>query len=124
MRPPPSRDIFVVSRAPYKKVFPRCAMVVHHGGAGTTQSTLLAGRPSLVVAHVSDQEFWGSELERLGVGGRTLRRKGWNARKLAVGLRRVLGAPGMAERAERLAGKMAAEDGVRTAVRSIEEHLR
>jgi UDP:flavonoid glycosyltransferase YjiC (YdhE family) len=66
------RYVFKVKRAPYNKVFPRCAMVIHHGGAGTTQSALLAGRPSIIVAHVSDQFFWGAELERLRVAGYTL----------------------------------------------------
>jgi UDP:flavonoid glycosyltransferase YjiC (YdhE family) len=61
-------------------------MVVHHGGAGTTQSALLAGRPTIIVAHVSDQFFWGAELERLGVAGKTLKRKGLNSRKLAAGI--------------------------------------
>jgi UDP:flavonoid glycosyltransferase YjiC (YdhE family) len=115
--------VFVVRRSPYKKVFPQCAMVVHHGGAGTTQSTLLAGRPSIVVAHVSDQQFWGSELERLGVGGRTLKRKGLNARRLATGIRHVMATPSMTERARALAAEMVGEDGVSTAVGLIERTL-
>jgi UDP:flavonoid glycosyltransferase YjiC (YdhE family) len=73
---PSSEQTFTVQRSPYKKVFPRCSLVVHHGGAGTTQSALLTGRPAIIVAHVSDQFFWGAELERLGVAGKTLNRKG------------------------------------------------
>jgi sterol 3beta-glucosyltransferase len=116
-------DVLVVRRAPYKKVFPRCAMVIHHGGAGTTQSALLAGRPSIIVAHVSDQFFWGSELERLGVGGRTLRRKGLTARVLAHGIRRVLADPTMAGRAAAIGDKMSTEDGVARAIERIDANL-
>ena len=115
--------IFAVRRCPYQKAFPRCALVVHHGGAGTTQSTLLAGRPSIVVAHVSDQFFWGSELERLGVAARTLKRKGLKPRQLAERLSDVFASPMMTRRAEELGNLMRGEDGVATAIRLIEERL-
>ena len=111
---------FPVRWAPYREVFPRCAMVVHHGGAGTTQSALLSGRPSIIVAHVSDQFFRGAELQRLGVGGNVLRRKGLTARALAAEILRVLADPGMTARAGELGRKMSEEDGVGTAVGLIE----
>jgi len=114
---------FKVKRAPYNKVFPRCSMVVHHGGAGTTQSALLAGRPSIVVAHVSDQFFWGAELERLGVAGKTLKRKGLNARKLAAGVAQVMASPNMVSGSTALGRRMAEENGVATAIDLIERHL-
>ncbi len=114
---------FIVARAPYLKVFPQCAMIVHHGGSGTTQSTLKAGRPSVTVAHIADQFFWGAELERLGVAGRTLRRTGLKATALAREIKRVLREPGMTERAGKLALEMEQEDGVGTAVELIESRL-
>jgi sterol 3beta-glucosyltransferase len=117
------RQVFCVRRSPYKEVFSRCALVVHHGGAGTTQSALLTGRPSIVVAHVSDQEFWGSELERLGVAGRTLKRRRLTAATLAAGIRQGLAAPEMGRRAREIGTQMKAEDGVTTAVGLIERHL-
>jgi sterol 3beta-glucosyltransferase/vancomycin aglycone glucosyltransferase len=118
-----SPDVFVVRRSPYNKVFPRCSMIVHHGGAGTTQSSLLAGRPSIVVAHVSDQFFWGSELERLGVGGTTLRRRGLKPRQLARGISRVLATATLTERAIALGERMSGEDGVAIAIQLIEKSL-
>jgi UDP:flavonoid glycosyltransferase YjiC (YdhE family) len=99
-------------------------MVIHHGGAGTTQSALLAGRPSIIVAHVSDQFFWGAELERLGVAGTTLRRKGLTARQLADGVAQVSKAGGLASRARVLGTKMSSENGVQSAVGLIENLLR
>ena len=116
-------DVFAIRRSPYSKVFPRCSMIVHHGGAGTTQSSLLAGRPSVVVAHVSDQFFWGSELERLGVGGKTLNRNGLNAKQLARGISRVLSTPALTERAIDLGKRMSNEDGVAIAIELIEKNL-
>jgi UDP:flavonoid glycosyltransferase YjiC (YdhE family) len=117
---PADERVFKVRRAPYKQVFPRCAMVVHHGGAGTTQSCLLTGRPSIIVAHMADQSFWGSELERLGVAGKTPRRTRLSGKQLAEGIRHVLAAPAMAARAAALGETMARENGVATAVRLIE----
>jgi hypothetical protein len=44
-----------LQRSPYNTIFPRCAAIVHHGGAGTTQCSLMAGCPSVIVAHLADQ---------------------------------------------------------------------
>ena len=74
-----------------------------------------------MVAHVSDQFFWGSELERLGVGGTTLRRKGLNPRQLARGISHVLAKPILTERAIDLGKRMSEEGGVATAIHLIEK---
>ena len=113
--------VFKVNRSPYVNVFPRCAAIVHHGGAGTTQSSLLAGRPSVVVAHMADQFFWGAEMRRLGAGGKTLTRKSLTAAKLANAISNVLGDSSMAERALSLGQQLARENGVANAVHLIEE---
>ena len=115
--------VFKVIRAPYHKVFPKCSVVVHHGGAGTTQSTLFAGCPSVLVAHMADQFFWGSELERLGVAGPTQMRKGLSSRGLAKAISQVLASPGMRTRASALGLAMSKENGVEVAVGLIEAHL-
>ena len=116
-------NVFKVQRSPYKLIFPKCSAVVHHGGAGTTQSSLMAGCPSVIVAHMSDQFFWGSELERLGVAGPTQKRQGLSAAKLASAISKATGSPSMAERAVVLGRAMTNEDGVSVAVNAIESHL-
>jgi UDP:flavonoid glycosyltransferase YjiC (YdhE family) len=115
------RETFVLSRAPHRKVFTRCAAVVHHGGAGTVQTTLLSGCPSVVVAHLADQFFWGAELQRNGVASKPLVRKNLTPAKLAPAIRQVLDQPTMKARAEELKLKMQEEDGVGAAVKWIEE---
>ena len=77
----------------------------------------------MIVAHVSDQFFWGSELERLGAAGRTLRRKGLTAKQLADGICDVLARPDLAVQAGTLGRLMQEEDGVKNAVRLIEAEL-
>jgi len=53
---------------PHAILLPRCDLVLHHGGAGTTHATLVAGRPSLPLpcAHASDQPWWADVLRRHG----------------------------------------------------------
>jgi sterol 3beta-glucosyltransferase/vancomycin aglycone glucosyltransferase len=115
---PSGPNCLIVPRAPYARVFPRCALVVHHGGAGTTQTALRAGVPALIVAHIADQFFWGAHLAKLGAAAPPLRRHGLTARKLAKAVRGALSMSGL--RAAELGRAIAAEDGVRVAVDAIE----
>lgn len=98
---------------------PRCRAVVHHGGAGTTQTATLAGKPSVVVANISEQEHWARELRRLGVAGKLARRRSVTAAGLARRIGQVLASPEMTVRAQVLADGMRAENGVREAVALI-----
>lgn len=75
-------NVLIVQRAPHNLVFPHCSGIVHHGGAGTTQASLLAACPSVVVAHIADQPFWASELKRLGVSPGFMRRAQLSSRRL------------------------------------------
>jgi vancomycin aglycone glucosyltransferase len=58
----------VVNEANHATVFPGCAAVVHHGGAGTTAAGLRAGKPSLILWNGLDQPFWANAVKRLGIG--------------------------------------------------------
>lgn len=51
----PEKGILAIDFAPYGWIFPRAAMVIHHGGVNTTAETLRAGVPGLVVPHGYDQ---------------------------------------------------------------------
>jgi sterol 3beta-glucosyltransferase len=58
-------DVLLVSRGlPHSFLFPRCAAVVCHGGAGTVHAALAAGSPCVVVAVETfwDQLWWGQKL--------------------------------------------------------------
>ena len=45
---PSSANILYVRFISHRRVFPQCAMIVHHGGAGTTHTATRAGVPSIV----------------------------------------------------------------------------
>lgn len=109
----------MMQRVPHPQIFPYCAAVVHHGGAGTTQTATLCGCPSVVVAHVSDQFFWGTQLKRLGVAPRLLYRHTVTAKNLAREIQRVIETPKMSENAKTLGRSLRKEDGVKVAVEQI-----
>ncbi len=115
--------IFYLGSAPHAVLFPRCELVVHHGGAGTTQAALRAGRPSVVVAHIAEQEIWGRELERAGVAGKPLLRRHASAARIGDAITGVIRSTHNLERAKALGAVLAREDGVATAVRMIGERF-
>jgi len=49
-------------------VLPSCAVLVQHGGAGTTMTGLACGVPQLILPHVSDEHFNGERLAVTGAG--------------------------------------------------------
>ena len=122
-RPSTDRLLFV-KRTPHNLVFPRCAAVVHHAGAGTTHTTLRAGVPSVPVPHVSDQFGWSEELHRLGVAPQPLRRARLNGRRLASRIMKVINAPRMKQAAMEISARMQADNGPETAADLIERAMR
>ncbi|HWT72018.1 MAG TPA: glycosyltransferase [Oxalicibacterium sp.] len=118
-----SPDIFRCARAPHAQVFPQCAAIVHHGGAGTSHSAARSGRPSIVVEHAFDQQFWGDELRRAGVAGAVLHRNTVTADQLAQAIRTTRESHAMQQRAAEIGRAMQREDGVARAIQLIEQRF-
>ncbi|MCX2933918.1 glycosyltransferase [Mycobacterium sp. CVI_P3] len=94
----------IVGPMNYAKVFPACRAVVHHGGSGTTNAGLRAGRPTLILWMLPDQACWGAQLKKLKVGtGR--RYVATTEKTLAKDLHTIL-APEYLVRAGELAAQM------------------
>ena len=100
----------------HDRLFPRCAAIVHHGGAGSTATSARAGRPTLVAPVFGDQRYWGHRLETLGVG-LVLPFRRWTPERLGDALQGLLqpsrvqaaAALGRAMQAERPGGEVVAE---------------
>ena len=118
-----SDHVKVVSTVDYAKIFPLCAAVVHHGGAGTTAAGLRAGAPTVILWTMPDQPIWGAQLKRLKVG--TARRlSATTAATLASDLRIVLD-PAYLSRARRIAVSMSKpSDSARFAADLLENYAR
>jgi sterol 3beta-glucosyltransferase len=111
--------LFVVGEVDHQSLLPRCAAAVHHGGAGTTHTSLAAGTPTLICSVFADQPFWGSQCRCLGVGA-TFPFARLNAKRLTDGLRAVLESR-VAARAREVARRMGDEDGIGSAVAYLED---
>lgn len=61
-------DCLLVDDLPHEKLFPRVALAIHHGGAGTTTAAARAGRGQVIVPHLYDQYYWAHRVQDLGVG--------------------------------------------------------
>jgi len=120
---PATPDLLFVRRTPHVQVFPRCAAVVHHAGAGTTHTTLKTGVPSIPVPHVSDQFAWSDELHRLGVAPAPLKRTQLTANALAARIQETVGNARMKQNAVAIQQRMASDTGPETAAALIERTM-
>ncbi len=113
-------DILVVDDVPHTWLFPRCAAVVHHGGAGTTAAGLHAGVPAVVVPYLMDQPFWGRRVAALGVGPTPIPRRRLTAQALARALEQALHDADLRARAAALGQTLRAADGLTRAAQLVE----
>ncbi|UPG95144.1 glycosyltransferase [Luteibacter aegosomatissinici] len=112
-------NVFAADYAPHGALFARAAVVVHHGGVGTTQESMRAGRPSLVVPHGFDQPDNAARVKRLGVG-EVLPATRYRADRAAAKLALLLEDAPLRARAEEVARRMKQEQGARVAADVIE----
>lgn len=106
-------NFHVIGPQPHQWLFPRMAVVVHHGGAGTSHTAARAGVPSVVVPFAADQFFWADRLRRAGVAPPPLKRARLSASSLRAGVDHALA---LSTPARALGHAMAGEDGARVAV--------
>ncbi len=114
--------IHLLEKAPHSWLFPRCAAIVHHGGAGTTHEALRWGKPSLVCPVFGDQPFWGDRVRGIGAGPAPIRQKQLDPGILANALR-DLENPAYRSGAERAAAVMASEPGARGTAQHLQQFL-
>jgi UDP:flavonoid glycosyltransferase YjiC (YdhE family) len=107
-------DVFVLGDTPHDWLFPRMALVVHHGGAGTSHAVARAGIPSVVVPFAGDQFFWAARMAGQGIAV-TCPAAGLDGERLVQAVV-AASAPRVRAQAQRVGQAMRDEDGVRIAV--------
>jgi UDP:flavonoid glycosyltransferase YjiC (YdhE family) len=115
-----SEDVFVTGHVPHDWLFPRCAAIVHHCGAGTSHAALASGTPSIPVPFTLDQPFWARRLTQLGIASPPLDPRHPDPDTVRTALAHVQTSD-VRERAMALAEHVATEHGVQTATAAIEE---
>ncbi len=103
-------DVLWQAYVPLRALLPRVAVLVHHGGIGTTAEALRAGVPQLIVPMAYDQFDNGARVEALAAGRMVA---GWRARpaRLAALLARMLLSEATASGCAAAAGRIAADCG-------------
>ncbi len=113
------RNFHVARDVPHEWLFPRVAMAIHHGGAGTTHTAARAGIPQVVLPIGADHHFWAHRVALRGAAPKYPSKGRFDSRAVAT----------MIEFAQRddtrmharaLGEAMSHEDGVGTAIREIE----
>lgn len=61
-------NVYHVHNVPYAYLFPHCAVMLCHGGAGVVHACLRAGIPCVVSPVLGDQFAWGELLQAKGLG--------------------------------------------------------
>ena len=65
-------DCIEIDDVNHRELFQRVAVVVHHGGAGTTHTAAHVGVPQVIMPMFGDQFYWASRVSALGIGTSTL----------------------------------------------------
>jgi len=109
-----------IGRTNHAALFPRCVAVLHHGGAGTTHTSLAAGRPAVICGFMEEQLSWGRALERSGSGAGVFRYGYSSAKKIGAALGKAGRDLALRARAAELGALVRAEEGVEEACRHLE----
>jgi rhamnosyltransferase subunit B len=111
--------IMHIQFAPFSRLLPRCAALVHHGGIGTSAQALAAGIPQLVMPMAHDQHDNARRLANLGVA-RVLPASRFSARPATARLADLLSSPEVARAAAAAKTRMLNDNPFEKTVLAIE----
>ena len=114
-----SNDLLYLESLPHDWLLPRCKMIIHHGGAGTTSAGLRAGIPNIVVPFTADQPFWGNRVHAVGAGPKPILVKNLSVEKLTHAIAEAE-TKLTRERARVIGQRIRSEGGVKDAMELIE----
>lgn len=115
-------NFLVIDDTPHDWLFPKTSLIIHHGGSGTTHSAARSGIPSIALPFGGDQPFWAERLRLLGVAPDYTSVRHLSATSLARAID-VATSTQMRSRAASLGGRMRSEDGLASAVKTIDALL-
>lgn len=118
-------NIFKIDYAPYSWLFPKMALVIHHGGSGTTAFGLRAGVPSCAIPILGfDQVYWGNRIADLGAGPSPVPIRYLTVEKLSKVIRQATSNPAFRQKAASLGERIRRENGIENAVGIINQLLK
>jgi sterol 3beta-glucosyltransferase len=114
-----TNNLLYLESVPHDWLLPKCKMIIHHGGAGTTSAGLRAGIPQVIVPFMADQPFWGSRVHVVGVGPKPILVRKISMEKMVSAMVEAE-SKFILERAQATGQIIRSEDGVMNAVKLIE----
>jgi UDP:flavonoid glycosyltransferase YjiC (YdhE family) len=104
----------------------RCDLLIHHGGYGSCQTALYAGKPSVMLPTFSERESNARRITALGAGAivpieMVAGKKCVNVEELRMTVRQVLAAPSFSECARQIGEQMRVYGGASLAAHLIEQ---
>jgi sterol 3beta-glucosyltransferase len=111
-------NVITIDSVPHTWLFPRCAAVCHHGGAGTSAAGFSAGVPSIIIPFSNDQFAWAHRSYDIGVGAKPIYKKQLSIDRLVEAIGYVLSDKVVAN-AKKLGEDISSENGARDCAAAI-----
>lgn len=116
-------NILFAKTAPHEWLFPQCAAVVHHGGAGTLAAGFRAGVPAVITPCFADQFDNAEILNKSGAGIGLKQFQKVSFQVLSKAIQRVVSEKEFKENAAVSSEKLQNEDGPGRAVEIINQYF-
>jgi len=115
------KNVFFIDAAPHEVLFPRCSVIIHHGGASTTEVAMRSGKPQIVTPVFYDQFDNAAIVNSRGVGVGTSRQLNkLAAKEVAAIVQDCRSDVKMQEKARAFAAKLTEGDACELATSAIE----
>lgn len=116
-------DVFFLKNYPHLKLFPKMAVVIHHGGAGTTATAAISGVPQIIVPHILDQYYHGQKIYLSKLGPKPVWRSKLSVAKLSKALEQCLLSPVIQKKAKTTGILIDQDKSLKMIVNAIEQPL-
>jgi len=84
------RNAYFIDYVPHAKLFPKMAIIIHHGGAGTIHTAARAGVPQIVVPHTGDQYYSANRVFKLNLSSKPIYRSRLSSNKLITAIDEIM----------------------------------
>merc|ERR1719321_366252 len=107
----------------HEKIFPKCSVIVHHGGIGTTTAGLRAGRPNIITPILYDQFDSAEQVRNLGQGIGLKHFSKLTAEDVAKAIKQCIDDKDMQMKAQDVSKKLRSRDGLQDAANLINKFM-
>ncbi len=83
-------EVLILGPYPHDRLFRFCCLIIHHGGAGTTETANRAGKPQLIIPHLLDQFAHGRRATAFDACSQTLALRRLTPARLTAALSKML----------------------------------